>query len=324
MRRMTLLLALLGLVAALWGVTQYRAAQRVAAIEAMYPPEGEIVTIDGRNVHVVVKGSGPDLVLIHGAGGNARDFTYKFADLLADRYRVFSVDRPGLGYTDRARPGLDGAFTADAESPIEQAKLLAAATRALGAENPIVLGHSFGGAVAMAWGLEEPTAGLVILSGASMPWPGELRPYYRVFGSPLGSGLGGPLVAAFVSESRVRASLPGVFAPAPVDPDYYEGAAVPLAVRTATFRANARQVNTLRPHLVKMADRYPDLDLPVEVLHGTEDDTVRTEIHAEPLVATLPNAVLTVLDGAGHAPHHVTPKPVIDAIDRVAERAGLR
>ena len=46
----------------------------------------------GRNVHVVVKGSGPDLVLIHGAGGNARDFTYQFVDLISDRYRVFVVD----------------------------------------------------------------------------------------------------------------------------------------------------------------------------------------------------------------------------------------
>ncbi|MEL7150624.1 MAG: alpha/beta hydrolase [Pseudomonadota bacterium] len=305
-------------------LAHYRAAQRTERIEATYPPQGEFVTINGRKVHVVVKGSGPDLVLIHGAGGNARDFTYQFVDRIAERYRVFAIDRPGLGYTDRTRPGLNAAFTRDAESPIEQAKLLAAATRELGAENPIVLGHSFGGAVAMAWALEEPASGIVILSGATMPWPGELRRYYRVFGSPLGSALGGPLVSAFVSDTRVRASLDGVFAPAPVDPGYYEGAAVPLAIRTDTFRANARQVKTLRPHLVEMAERYPDMTLPVEVLHGTADTTVRTDIHAEPLVAALPNAVLTVLEGAGHAPHHVTPEPVIAAIDRVVERAGLR
>ncbi len=322
MRRVSL--ALLLLVLAFGGVTVLRANDRTRAVEAAFPPEGQIVSVDGRDVHVIVEGEGPDLVLIHGAGGNAQDFTHTFTDGLTDRYRVFAVDRPGLGYTDRARPELNAAFTTKAESPIEQARLLAAATRELGAENPIVLGHSYGGAVAMAWALEEPAAGIVIVSGATMPWPGPLQPYYRVFGSLVGSALGGPLVAAFVGEDRAREALDGVFEPAPVDPGYYEGAAVPLAVRTDTFRANARQVKSLRPNLVEMSARYPDMTLPVEVLHGTADTTVRTEIHAEPLVETLPNAKLTVLDGIGHAPHNVTPKPVIAAIDRVAARAGLR
>ncbi len=313
-------LVLLGLA----GVTLYRASERERAIEAAYPPTGQFVTVDGQRVHVVVEGSGPDLVLIHGAGGNAHDFTYKFTKGLTDRYRVISVDRPGLGYTDRTRPGLNGAFTERAETPIEQARLLAAATRELGADKPIVLGHSYGAAVAMAWALEEPAEGIVIVSGATMPWPGPLRRYYRVFGSALGSAFGGPLVAAFVGEDRTRTALDGVFAPAPVDPGYYKGAAVPLAIRSDTFRANARQVKSLRPTLVEMSSRYPEVMLPVEILHGTADTTVRPEIHAEPLQDTLPNANLTLLDGIGHSPHNVTPKHVIAAIDRLAERAGLR
>lgn len=325
MRRMVIagaLLAGIGLVGALLTVTM--AARRDAAIVTAYPPAGQLVDVDGRRMHVVVKGEGPDLVLIHGAGGNARDFTYQFVDQLSDRYRVFAVDRPGLGHSERAREGLNAAFSTDAESPIEQARALAAATRQLGAERPIVLGHSYGAAVAMAWSLEEPAAAIVILSGATMPWPGDLRRYYRVFGSALGSGLGGALVSAFLPESRVRASLDGVFAPATVDPGYYDGAAVPLAIRQDTFRANARQVKSLRPHIVDMAARYPDMSLPVEILHGTADRTVGTDVHARPLRDTLPNAELTVLEGMGHAPHHVAPKPVIAAIDRAAKRAGLR
>ncbi|MEO0916459.1 MAG: alpha/beta fold hydrolase, partial [Pseudomonadota bacterium] len=135
------LLAVLVLVTAL--VTLVTAMRRDAAIAAAYPPEGQLVEVDGRQIHVVVKGEGPDLVLIHGAGGNAQDFTFQFVDMLADRYRVFAVDRPGLGHSDRARDGLNAAFTTDAESPIEQARLLADATRQLGAERPIVLGHSY-------------------------------------------------------------------------------------------------------------------------------------------------------------------------------------
>ncbi len=304
--------------------TLRQATERSRAIETAFPPQGQIVTVDGGDVHVIVKGEGPALVLIHGAGGNAQDFTYEFTDRLTDRYRVYVVDRPGLGHSDRVRPELDAPFTSSAETPMEQAKRLAAATRELGASNPIVLGHSYGGAVAMAWALEEPAAGIVILSGATMPWPGPLRRYYRVFGSRLGSGIGGPLIAAYAGEERVRQSLDGVFEPSPVDPGYFEGAAVPLAIRKDTFRANARQVKSLRPNLVEMSARYSDMMLPVEILHGTADETVRAEIHAEPLAEALPNATLTVLDGLGHAPHHVAPEPVIDAIDRIADRAGLR
>ncbi|MEM8801378.1 MAG: alpha/beta hydrolase [Pseudomonadota bacterium] len=314
---------LLAVLACGWATVQW-ADLREAEIEARYPPIGEMVRVGDRTVHVVVEGEGPDLVLIHGAGGNARDFTFRFTDQLKDRFRVFSVDRPGLGWSDRGRDGLNSAFTADAESAAEQASLIAAAVHKLGADKPLVLGHSYGGAVAMAWALEEPAAGIVLLSGATMPWPGGLDPYYKIFGSPLGSALGAPLVSAFVPRARVEQAVKGVFTPAPVTEGYFTGAAIPLATRIDTFRANARQVRNLFPQVVEMSKRYPGVTLPVEVLHGTADTTVWASIHAEPITALLPNANLTLIEGVGHAPHHVAPEPVIAAIDRLAERAGLR
>ena len=306
-----------------WATLQW-ADLREAGIEARFPPIGDMVRVGDRTVHVVVEGEGPDLVLIHGAGGNARDFTYQFTERLKDRFRVFSVDRPGLGWSDRARDGLNRPFTDDAESPAEQARLIAAAVRALGADTPLVLGHSYGGAVAMAWALEEPASGIVLLAGATMPWPGGLGPYYKIFGSPVGSALGAPLVSAFAPRGRVEQAVEGVFAPAPVTPGYFTGTAVPLATRTETFRANARQVRSLKPHVIEMSERYSSVTLPVEVLHGTADTTVWASIHAEPISALLPNANLTLIDDVGHAPHHVAPEPVVAAIDRLATRAGLR
>lgn len=319
----TTILILLAL--AVFGFVTLRVADlREAAAEARFPPAGTIVQVDGTDVHVVVRGEGPDLVLIHGAGGNARDFTFRFIDRLTDRYRVFAVDRPGLGWSGRAEAELNAAFTDDAETPAEQARILAEAVRRLGAETPLVLGHSYGGAVAMAWALEAEAAGLVIVSGATMPWPGPLQTYYRLFGSVPGSAFGSPLLSAWVPESRVHEALESVFAPDPVPEGYYSGAAVPLAIRTDTHRANARQVRTLRPNLVEMSERYSDLSLPVEIVHGTADTTVRAEIHAAPLMETLPNARLALLDGIGHSPHHIAPEAVVAAIDRAAERAGLR
>jgi hypothetical protein len=79
-----------------------RAAAREAAAEARYPPTGQLLTVGGRTVHAQVSGQGPDLVLIHGASGNIRDFTFDLVARLDDRYRVIAFDRPGLGWSDDA------------------------------------------------------------------------------------------------------------------------------------------------------------------------------------------------------------------------------
>ena len=308
-------LILLAAVLAFALFTDRRADLREAEIEALYQPLGHVIDIDGKPVHVIVKGSGPDLVLIHGAGGNTRDFTFRLTDQLSDRYRVFVVDRPGLGWSAPLRP---------AASPEDQARHLAKATRALGAENPIVLGHSYGAAVAMAWALNDPTSALVIVSGATMPWPGPLRPYYRIFGSKLGGWLAGPLVSAYVGQNRLNRSVAGVFAPAPTPDGYVTGAAIPLAIRSAPFRESAAQVKALRPEVVKLSADYHTIQQPVEIIHGLDDTTVYADIHAIPLSKVLPDASLTLLEGVGHAPHHVEPDTVLMAIDRAASRAGLR
>lgn len=301
-----------------------RADLREAEIEARFPPEGEIVKVDGRDVHVLIRGDGgPDLVLVHGAGANVRDMTSSIVDELAKRYRVFVVDRPGHGWTE-VSPDLSGVLVSDGESPLSQARILSKAVQQLGAEKPIVMGHSFGGAVAMAWALEAEVSALAIISGVTLPWPGEIDISYRVLGSKLGGALLPPLGAAFVPNSYIRDVLDSTFAPQTVPEDYIQRSGVPLAVRTQTLRANNRQVNTLRPKVVEQSTRYEEITVPIEILHGTADKTVYPEIHATPLAERLSNVAVTLIDGIGHMPHHVIPDDVIATIDRAAARAGLR
>ena len=301
--------------------TDRRADLREAGIEARFPPQGELVEVDGRKVHVLVKGEGPDLVLIHGASGNIRDMEMALGRHLTDRYRVFFVDRPGHGWTERF--GHDHAFTAKAESPAEQARILSQAVTKLGAENPIVLGHSYGGAVAMAWGLDHPASALVIVAGVTLPWPGDIDITYRLLGSPLGSALLAPLVSAYIPRGYVSDAANSAFAPQSAPSNYLAQSAVPLAIRTRTLRANNRMVKTLRPHVVEQSARYDELTLPIELLHGTADTSVYLTVHSGPLSERLDNAKLTVLDGIGHMPHHTSPGEIAAAVDRAASRAGL-
>jgi pimeloyl-ACP methyl ester carboxylesterase len=302
--------------AGVWA-TDWRAGRREARAEALWPTQGRVVEVEGRRVHAVTRGQGPDLVLIHGASGNVRDMTFDLMDRLADRYRVTAFDRPGLGYTDAgAEPG---------ESPSDQALLLRAAARELGIERPIVLGHSFGGAVALAWALGDPegTAAVVDVSGVAMPWPGTLNRLYRATSAGAGDILIPALVAAWAPEALVDQAIAATFAPNPVPDGYAAQFGAALAIRRDSFRENARQVNALRAHVVDMSRHYESLTMPIEIVHGEADTIVPLQVHSIPLSRLAPNAQLVILPGLGHMPHHNAPEEVVAAVDRARRRAGL-
>ncbi len=299
-----------------------RAAAREREIEARFPPEGNILDVGGIPVHGVVRGTGPDLVLIHGASGNVRDFTFALMGALAPRFRVLAFDRPGLGYTGRTNPSYDAPFSTRAETPLEQAQLLKDAAAQLDAPAPLVLGHSFGGTIALAWALLGGPRALVLTGAAAMVWPGGLGPAYALLGSALGGGLVAPGLTATISEDYVRRAVDRTFRPNPVPDGYEDHLGAMLTLRRRSLRANARQLQTLKPQIRQMQRGYGDLTLPIEWLHGTADETVPARIHAHPFARLVPQTNLTMLDGIGHMPHHSAPDAVLAAIDRAASRAG--
>ena len=319
------MLAMLSASAALAGAglwVRHRVQGRSARAEAAYPPTGRMVEAGGTRIHAHTEGEGPDLVLIHGASGNSRDFTMSLVPALRARYRVTAFDRPGLGWSGRSAPGLDRAMTAAAESPAAQAATLQQAADRLGLHRPIVLGHSYGGAVALAWGLARPadTAALVLLSAVTNPWPGGLGPFYALTGSALGSALVVPMLSALVPTRHVEASIAAIFAPQAPPPGYAARVGAALTLRPQAMRANARQVAGLRPHVVEMARHYHTLPMPVEAVHGDADTIVPFDIHAAPLAGQIQGARVTALPGIGHMPHHAAPGAVLAAIDRAAGR----
>ena len=293
--------------------TRRRIDARAARAEASHPPEGRMLDLGGQRLHVVERGAGPDLVLIHGASGSSRDFSLSLIDRLAARFRVLAFDRPGFGHSDPL-PG---------HGLREQADLLAAGAASLGAARPLLLGQSYGGAVAMTWAEALPAAGLVTVSAPLLPWPGALDPWYRANAHPLPRKLLVPLAAAFVPESYVARQLAAVFAPDPVPPGYLAHLGMDLTLRAGQLAVNVAQINALHGELTRAAPRWPGLSLPVDLLHGTADSIVPASIHAIPLAPRIPGAVLTLLEGVGHMPHHARPDAVIAAILRAASRAGL-
>lgn len=312
---MKLAASLLLLLAALVAVSLWRAASLQAQAEAAYPPEGRFVTVDGVRLHAVVAGAGPDLVLIHGSLASTRDFSFRLLPALAARYRVIAIDRPGNGWSDPAPGG---------QSIHVQARLIRKAATALGARRPIVMGHSYGGAVALAWAVDAPDdiAALVSVSAPSHPWTTGLPLFYRLSANPLTGPVAVPLVSAFVPDSWIASGIAGTFAPQPVPDGYLAHFGPRLSLRRATIAENARQRAALLDEITAMAPAYPGLTLPVEILHGTADTTVSHLIHARRLAADVPGAHLVELPGIGHTPQHTAMAEVIAAIDRAVARAA--
>lgn len=303
------------LVAAATAATLWKADRNKQLAEKTFPPEGQFVEVNGVAVHAVIRGAGPDLVLIHGSSGSTRDFTFSLIDQLAAKYRVIAFDRPGLGYTDAI------------ENPTieQQAALLQKAAAKLGADKPIVLGQSYGGSVALAWTVNHPAniAALVALATPSQVWDTPLSAFYRTMSHPAKGPVFAALLAAWVSEDRVTQAVENVFAPQSAPEGYGAYFGPRLTLRRASLRANALQRARLLEEISSLSQRYDAITTPVELLHGDVDTTVGLEIHSRPLSKQVKTANLTVLPGIGHMPHHVAQDDIIAAIHRAANRAGL-
>jgi pimeloyl-ACP methyl ester carboxylesterase len=295
------------------------ASQFVAEVEAKYPPIGQFIDVrdpgsgEPLRLHYDKRGAGPAVVLIHGASGNLRDFTFAMSDALAARgFTALAFDRPGLGYSERA----GGA----SYTPSSQAAVMRAATAALGIERPIVVGHSFGGAVAAAWAVDAPaqTRGAVIVSGVTYPWPAGDNAYHAA----ASTAIFGPPINALVRRRALRTGADGavnwVFQPQAAPAGYAQYIGAELASRPASFRENGRDITNVNEALEIVSERYGALNIPIELVHGTADKIVPIDAHARRFQAALPAARLTELPGIGHMAHHVAAEAVIAAVQRIA------
>ncbi len=280
-------------------------------VEAKYPPIGSFVEVEGLNIHYLDEGAGPAVVLIHGANSNVRDWNFALVDKLKAKHRVLAFDRPGLGYSDRPETGGD--------VPAEQARILKAAADKLGVGAAVIVGHSFGGAVAAAWALDYPedVLGLISLAGATYDWGGDGGALYSAGASSIG-GILGSAARVYVSGDRALGLVDDAFAPNDPIPGYSEYLGIELALRPKSFRYNSTDINRLSGHLAVQSLRYPEIKAPVVLIHGDADKTVGLEAHSLRFYDDIKNGRLIIVPGVGHMIHQVSQPRIIKAIEQLA------
>ena len=162
----------------------------VLVLQRLYPAQGRMIEVAGGRLNVLDIGprdaAGPPVVMIHGAGSNLEAMRQPLGDRLASRrHRVILIDRPGHGWSSRAR-------LADS-TPAIQGRMIDEALEKLGVGSAILVVHSWSGALGARMALDYPerVAGLVMLAPVAYPWPGGVGWYNRAVAVPVI----GPLLA---------------------------------------------------------------------------------------------------------------------------------
>lgn len=281
------------------------------------PAHGAFAEVEGARLHYVESGSGSPVVMIHGLGGQLRHFTYALTERLATDHRVIAVDRPGAGWSVAA-PGASRSVRA-------QARVIAALIRKLGLQRPLVVGHSLGGAVALALALDHPdlVGGLALIAPLTQPvHEGAISPVFQalMIRSPLVRRVIAWTLATPMTLRRGAQALETVFGPEPVVEDFAGRGGGALGLRPASFQSASADLLAAGDDLPDMVARYPSLRMPVGVLYGAGDRLLDAELHGRGFLAQLPTAELEVVPDAGHMILMTRPDLTAAFVRRVAAR----
>jgi pimeloyl-ACP methyl ester carboxylesterase len=287
-------------------------------IERAHPPRGRFIDVNGLRQHVVELGAAnnsPPLVLIHGAGCNLEDMRLALGERLAALHRVILTDRAGLGWSRRrSRRG---------SSPVYQATVLRGVLDRLGVERAIIVGHSWGGALALSLALDHPerVAGLVLLAPPLYPFPRSMTWLYALFALPILGWLYARTLALPLGLPFIGMAMGSAFLPQLPPRGYIKRTAVLHLLRPRVFLANARDIAGLSENLATQTQRYGALSVPTVIMTGDRDMIVQPRRHALAFAAAVPAAKLVVLPGIGHMLHHAAVEQVVAEIGEVAARA---
>ena len=245
-------------------------------------PVATPITVEGRTIRHLRLGpeDGTPVLMIHGFGADLSTWMFNQQALAEDR-PVYAVDLPGHG---------GSAKQVDDASVEGLARTIRAYMDAARIDKAHLVGHSLGGAIAVAIAIDAPerVTALTLVAPAGM-----------------GEEIAGDFIAGFISETRSRKLRPVlemlVANPDLVSADMVEdvlkfkrldGAPEALkAVAAANFEGGAQKVS--------LRDRLGEVSVPVNVVWG-EDDRILPASHAE----GLPEGVkVTRLPGVGHIAH---------------------
>lgn len=243
-------------------------------------------------IEAEIIGDGPPLVLLHSLLADASSFGLVTAEL-SRRFRVLLPALPGFGRSAPAGGGLAGV-----------ADRMAVAIQAFsGGQAVRLLGNGYGGFVALQAVIGHPgLADRLVLADAGAAFSEPGREAFR--GMARGAAAKGLEAIADIAMRRLFA------------PDFHAANPDLVAERRRIFlRSDPSVIIAACEALAALDLRHglPDVRIPVLAVVGEQDEATPLPMSRE-LVAGLPNARLTILDGLAHVPQLQAPDRFLAAI----------
>lgn len=266
-------------------------------------PSRVVASPDGTPVAVFTSGDGPPLVLVHGASADHTTFRV-VGPMLATRFTVHAMDRRGRGGSGDVEPYAVGREFEDVAAVAD------AIARDAGA--PVaVIGHSFGGRVALGGALRTAAIRAVVCYEGAPPAAAER---YQPAGAEtrvrerLAAGDPDEALATFLRE------IVGM-----TDNDLARYRADPVwPRRAAAAHTIVRELDAESSPEASLDGLGGVLQPVLQILGGASRSAFR---HAtEALDARLANGRVVVIDGAKHAAHHTHPDRFVDAVTTFLDR----
>jgi pimeloyl-ACP methyl ester carboxylesterase len=252
-------------------------------------------------------GEGAPVLLLHGFGTSTYTWRYVVPDL-AKNHRVISVDLKGFGQSDKP---FDERYSVS-----DQAELIAQLIEDKDLRDLTIVGHSFGGGVALMLALEanEQLGGriarLVLID--SIAYPQQIPTFFRLLHVPFVSQVGVRMVPPTV-ETRVALQI-AYFDDSKIDPEEVEIYAAPLktAAGKQAMINSARQI--VPEDIEELSKRYNTITLPTLILWCDHDRIVPLDVGLK-LRRTLPNSTLRLVDSCGHLPQEEQPEATLKLLE---------
>jgi pimeloyl-ACP methyl ester carboxylesterase len=240
-------------------------------------------------------GSGPCMVLLHGAGDQAGAWA-RMVRPLADRYRVVIPDLPGHWKSDpKTGPLGIGQVLGGLEAVMD--------TSCAG-ESCILVGNSMGAWIAMLYAVEHPdrVARLVAINGGAIR---EENPAVNIYPT---------------TREEARATMKGLMGPAtPPVPDFVLDDVIRHA-RVGPAGRLAQTAGDMGPYLLD--GRLDEVTVPVELVWGDADGLLTMD-YAQRLLDGLPHARLHVVHGCGHIPERECPDRTLEVMEAALAMAPV-
>jgi pimeloyl-ACP methyl ester carboxylesterase len=273
-------------------------------------PKEYFLNLRGRKIFVEERGSGAPLLLLHGFAASSYSF-HQLIPHIEGHFRVVALDYYGFGYTERPK-------TADEFSIDSQLELVRDVMRAKQMGPATLLGHSYGGMLALLLAEADPglVERLVLISAVS-----ELSAPPAWFRSPAVRWAG-------YLATRLLLSSPKRFRSIQRRAYHREDrltAQMAEAYRERLLIEGLKE--TYRAFSTAMVSgASPALDLagvkvPTLVMAGRHDRIVSLE-SGQRLVAALPDARLVVLEDSAHSAPEEEPETVAKIIREFAAHFG--